>query len=392
MQRKSYVKIDENILKDNVIAIKEKYPDYKYYIGVVKNNAYHHGFYIVKSLKEGGVNYFAVSSLEEAKEVRKYDLKTPILSLEPIFLTYLDDVLKYDVTLTIESLEEAKELSLKDFSKKVKVHLKVDSGMHRLGFMDKNAFLKAYQLLQKNKNIFIEGVYTHFATSGVSDPYYDLQVKTFLSITSLVNLQEIPIVHLGRSLTLVEHEKLSFANGIRLGIILYGFNQSRMKDTSFKGKLRELKLKFLQKKYQCSPTILENDLKVTPTFTLFSEVISERFVKKGEAVGYNTYKMEEDGYILTIPIGYADGVTRDFKSVWIKGNFYKIVSDCMDMIMVYSKEKIPLHSPVEIIGPHMSIKMLCARTHKNAYHLFNDISTRVPYLYQKNDDIKEIKY
>lgn len=392
MQRKSYVKIDENILKDNVIAIKEKYPDYKYYIGVVKNNAYHHGFYIVKSLKEGGVNYFAVSSLEEAKEVRKYDLKTPILSLEPISLTYLDDVLKYGVTLTIESLEEAKELSLKDFSKKVKVHLKVDSGMHRLGFMDKNAFLKAYQLLQKNKNIFIEGVYTHFATSGVSDPYYDLQVKTFLSITSLVNLQEIPIVHLGRSLTLVEHEKLSFANGIRLGIILYGFNQSRMKDTSFKGKLRELKLKFLQKKYQCSPTILENDLKVTPTFTLFSEVISERFVKKGEVVGYNTYKMEEDGYILTIPIGYADGVTRDFKSVWIKGNFYKIVSDCMDMIMVYSKEKIPLHSPVEIIGPHMSIKMLCARTHKNAYHLFNDISTRVPYLYQKNDDIKEIKY
>ena len=392
MQRKSYVKIDENILKDNVIAIKEKYPDYKYYIGVVKNNAYHHGFYIVKSLKEGGVNYFAVSSLEEAKEVRKYDLKTPILSLEPISLTYLDDVLKYGVTLTIESLEEAKELSLKDFSKKVKVHLKVDSGMHRLGFMDKNAFLKAYQLLQKNKNIFIEGVYTHFATSGVSDPYYDLQVKTFLSITSLVNLQEIPIVHLGRSLTLVEHEKLSFANGIRLGIILYGFNQSRMKDTSFKGKLRELKLKFLQKKYQCSPTILENDLKVTPVFTLFSEVISERFVKKGEVVGYNTYKMEEDGYILTIPIGYADGVTRDFKSVWIKGNFYKIVSDCMDMIMVYSKEKIPLHSPVEIIGPHMSIKMLCARTHKNAYHLFNDISTRVPYLYQKNDDIKEIKY
>lgn len=392
MQRKSYVKIDENILKDNVIAIKEKYPDYKYYIGVVKNNAYHHGFYIVKSLKEGGVNYFAVSSLEEAKEVRKYDLKTPILSLEPISLTYLDDVLKYGVTLTIESLEEAKELSLKDFSKKVKVHLKVDSGMHRLGFMDKNAFLKAYQLLQKNKNIFIEGVYTHFATSGVSDPYYDLQVKTFLNITSLVNLQEIPIVHLGRSLTLVEHEKLSFANGIRLGIILYGFNQSRMKDTSFKGKLRELKLKFLQKKYQCSPTILENDLKVTPVFTLFSEVISERFVKKGEVVGYNTYKMEEDGYILTIPIGYADGVTRDFKSVWIKGNFYKIVSDCMDMIMVYSKEKIPLHSPVEIIGPHMSIKMLCARTHKNAYHLFNDISTRVPYLYQKNDDIKEIKY
>ena len=392
MQRKSYVKIDETILKNNVIAIKEKYPDYKYYIGVVKNNAYHHGFYTVKSLKEGGINYFAVSSLEESKEVRKYDKETPILSLEPISLTYLDDILKDDVTLTIESLEEAKELSLKDLSKKVKVHLKVDSGMHRLGFMDKKDFQKAYHLLKKNKNIIVEGVYTHFATSGVSDPYYDLQVKAFLDITNLIDLKEIPIVHLGRSLTLVEHEKFSFATGIRLGIVLYGFNQSRIKDTSFKGKLRMLKLKYLQKKNQCSPTILENDLKVTPAFTLFSEVMSERFVKKGEVIGYNTYKMEEDGYILTIPIGYADGVTKAFKSVWIKGNFYKIVSDCMDMIMVYSKEKIPLHTPVEIIGTHMSIKMLCARTHKNAYHLFNDISTRVPYLYQKDDNIKEIKY
>ncbi len=392
MQRKSYVKIAENILKDNVIAIKEKYQGYKYYIGVVKNNAYHHGFYTVKSLKEGGINYFAVSSLEEAKEVRKYDKETPILSLEPISLTYLEDILDYDVTLTLENLEEAKELSLKNLPKKIKVHLKVDSGMHRLGFMNKENLKEAYDTLKQNENIVLEGIYTHFATSGVTDPYYDKQVVSFLNITSLIDLKEIPIVHLGRSLTLVEHEKLSFATGIRLGIVLYGFNQSRIKDTSFKGKLRMLKLKYLQKKNHCSPTILENDLRVKQAFTLFSEVMSVRPVKKGEVVGYNTYKVEEDGYILTLPIGYADGVTKAFKSVWIKGNFYKIVSDCMDMIMIYSKEKIPLHTEVEIIGPHMSIKMLCGRTHKNAYHLFNDISPRVTYLYEKDGKIKEIKY
>ena len=150
MQRKSYVKIAENILKDNVIAIKEKYQGYKYYIGVVKNNAYHHGFYTVKYLKEGGINYFAVSSLEEAKEVRKYDKETPILSLEPISLTYLEDVLNYDVTLTLENLEAAKELSLKNLPKKVKVHLKVDYGMHRLGFMNKEELKEAYDTLKQN--------------------------------------------------------------------------------------------------------------------------------------------------------------------------------------------------------------------------------------------------
>lgn len=112
MYRNTYVKIDESILKNNVRQIVKKYPDYKYRIGVVKGNCYGHGFYSVNALIEGGINYLATSSLEEAIEVRKYNKEIPILCLEPIDSKYIDDILKYKVTITIDSKELAQNFLL----------------------------------------------------------------------------------------------------------------------------------------------------------------------------------------------------------------------------------------------------------------------------------------
>ena len=89
MYRKTYAIIDEDKLKNNIKEIKAKYNNYKYYIGVVKNNAYNHGIKIINSLIEGGVNYLAVSSLEEALDARKYNSEIPILCLEVIDLDYI---------------------------------------------------------------------------------------------------------------------------------------------------------------------------------------------------------------------------------------------------------------------------------------------------------------
>lgn len=91
MYRKTYAEINHQNLTHNVKEIKQHYPDYKYYIGVVKNNAYHHGIKCVNALKKGGINYFAVSSLEEALDLRKYNLDTPVLILEPIDLESIYD-------------------------------------------------------------------------------------------------------------------------------------------------------------------------------------------------------------------------------------------------------------------------------------------------------------
>ena len=391
MQRKTYAYIDGNILENNIKEIKKKYPDYKYYIGVVKNNAYHHGMKCVLDMIRGGINYFAVSSLEEALALRKYT-DYPVLILEPISLEFVSDAINNNITLTVESLEYTKELLKEDIYSELKVHLAIDSGMNRLGFQTRKELDEALKLLKEHKKIVVEGLFTHFATSGVMDPHWDNQVKKFLNITKNIDFKEIPMVHLGRSLTLVNHPKLEYANAVRLGIIMYGFSQSRKEGTSLRSKLQKLKRNHYQKKYECSKTFLENDLKLNTAMSLYTEVISTRKVHVGDIVGYNAYPIKEDGYILTLPVGYADGVTKDYKEVAIESKRYKIVSDCMDMIMVYSETPIKVGTKVEIFGRTIPISSVTRRLGLNSYHLFNQISDRVVRVHRSNDIEEEITY
>ncbi len=392
MQRPTYALINGNILKENIIEIKKNYPEYEYYIGVVKNDAYHHGIYVINDLIKGGVNYLAISSLEEAIKVRKINKNIPILCLEVILLDYLDLIIKYNITITIESLTYLKKLLAKDFNGLIKVHLAVDSGMHRLGFDSKKNLTEAFYLLKESKNLFLEGIYSHFATSGIKDPYYDYQLNKFIELTNDIHLEEIPIVHLGRSRTLVEHKKPNFCNGIRLGIVMYGFNQSLdINYDSLKGKYQFWKIRKMQKKFRCSPTTITNCLKVKPAYILYSQIMSRRKVKVGDFVGYNAnYFIKTSGYIYTICIGYADGVDKKFDYVLINSKKCKIVADCMDMLLVFSQNKYEVGCKVEIFGEQRSIKDVCRTLNINAYHLFNQISNRVTKVYVNKDKIKEI--
>ena len=302
------------------------------------------------------------------------------------------DAINNNITLTIESLDYVNKIIEMDLYDKLKVHLAIDSGMKRLGFYKKEELNEAYKKLKDNDHIEVEGIFSHFATSGVMDPYFDKQVKNFLEITSDIPLKDIPIVHFGRSLTLVNHPKLSFCNGIRLGIIMYGFSQSRKDGKSIKSKIRKIKRKILQKKYKCSQTILENDLNLKTAMELYTEVISCRPVYKDDVVGYNTYKIKEDGYILTLPIGYADGVTKKFGFVYIDGNYLKIVSDCMDMLLIYSPKKVEVGKKVEIFGKHVPVSSVCKILGINSYHLFNQISNRVVRVHIHDNEKEEITY
>lgn len=393
MYRKTYAKIDNNILKENVKEIIKKYPNYQYYFGVVKNNAYHHGIKVVNALKEGGVNYFAVSSLEEALDIRKYNVDTPILILEPINTESVYDCINNNITITVESIDYIKKLEQLELPYELKIHLKIDSGMNRLGFKNAKEIEDAVKSIQKNKKLYLEGIYTHFATSGVLDNYWDMQVEKFKDLTNRINLKEIPIVHLGRSLTLVNHSKFDFCNGIRLGIIMYGFSQSKKKNKSLLGKLKEIKYNWIRKRKHISETITSNDLKLKTAFSLYSTVMSIRKVNAGDFVGYNaTYKVKEDGWIATIPIGYADGVDKNLSFVSIKGKKYPIIADAMDMILVLVDNKIKEGMKVEIFGDQISIQEVTNRLHTNSYHLFNQIQNRVPRVHVTGSEEEEIKY
>ena len=385
MYRKTYVKINEENLTNNIKEIISKYNNYTYYFGVVKGNAYGHGDYIVNDLIKGGVNYLATSSLEEAISVRKYNKEIPILCLEPIDLLYLKEIEDNNVTITVESIDYIKELINKKLNKKVKVHLKLDTGMNRLGFKEKEELTKAINLLKENKNIYLEGIYTHMATSGINDIYYDKQINKFIDLTK--DIKDIPIVHIGRSMTLVNHPKLDNVNGVRLGICMYGFNNSIPTPTGLRKVRRNLRLK----KMNISESILTNNLNLKTAFTLYTEVMSIRKVKQGEFVGYGAnYIANEDIIVATLPIGYYDGIDKDMKYVSINNKKYEIIGDiCMDMTIIKVDDTVKLHDQVEVFGDSIPIKEVARNMHTNAYHVLTGISTRVPRVYDNN---KEIKY
>ena len=126
MFRKTYVEVNIDNLKDNVKNIVNNYNKYNYFIGVVKGNCYGHGVtYVINELIESGINYLAVSSLEEALEARNVNKKIPILCLEPIAIEYLDICIKNKITITVHDYNYAKKLIEKNINKKIKIHLKI---------------------------------------------------------------------------------------------------------------------------------------------------------------------------------------------------------------------------------------------------------------------------
>ena len=395
MYRQTYLEVDCEKLKNNIIEIKKNYPDYNYYFGVVKANAYGHGSYIINSLIAGGINYLAVSSLEEALSLRTYNSEIPILVLEPINLDYIEICIQNNITITVSNTEYFKNLLKTELSNKLKLHIKIDSGMSRLGIQTKEDFNFIIQNIPQNSKLFLEGIYTHFATSGILDKHWDDQLENFKKITQDIDLSTIPIVHMGRSLTLVNHPKIPFCNGIRLGIIMYGMYQSMPQATGFRAFLRNIRNNYNKKKLKISPTTTTNNLKLQTAITLYSEVIDLRKIKKNNFVGYGaSYVSDTDSIIATIPIGYADGVPRKIKHVVINNKKYNVVGNmCMDMLCIKVDDTVKLGDKVILIGgDKLPVKAVANECGINTYSLFTGITTRVPRVYKTDNDYVEIKY
>ena len=224
MYRNTFVEINIDNLQENVKNIKNYFNNYKYYFGVVKGNAYGHDIHIINYLIESGINYLAVSSLEEAIKLRKVNNEIPVLCLEPIDLDYIDICIKNNITITIHDYDYYKGLMNKKLEGKLKVHIKIDSGMNRIGIKDRDHITEIYNNLINSKNIILEGIYTHLATTGISDIYWDKQVKKFKYLTENIDLNKIPIVHMARSIAFLDHPKIDICNGIRIGIAMYGYD------------------------------------------------------------------------------------------------------------------------------------------------------------------------
>lgn len=397
MYRKTYVEVNIDNLKNNVKNIVDYYNNYDYYFGVVKGNCYGHGMtYVINELIESGINYLAVSSLEEALEARQINKKIPILSLEPIRVEYIDICIKNNITITVHDYDYGKELINKKLDKKLKVHLKIDSGMNRIGFKNKEELNEIYNELKNKENIEIEGIFTHFATLGINDKEWDNQLEKFKEITSDIDLKEIPIIHLARSAAFINHPKIEFSNGIRIGIAMYGYDSTpKYSNKGIRNKLRQIKRKLYKKRNNVSQTTTQLPIELKPAFKMCTEIIQVKKIKKGEFVGYGAgYRALNDETIGIIPTGYDDGIFRKSRNrfVLINNKKYQLIGDVgMGMCAVRIDDTIKMYDKVVLIGNQISIKEVAKHNETSIYETMCNIGKQIPRVYLKNGEVFAIE-
>ncbi len=349
MHRNTYVEINLKNLEYNVRLLVNRYNDYKYFFGVVKADCYGHGIECVKTIIKAGCNYLAVATLDEALEIRQRFKNIPILCLGIIDVKYLSICKKNNITITISSLDYLKKVNVNN----LKVHIKVNTGLNRLGINNKDEFNKTYQLI-KEKNLELEGIFTHIYNVNSKIDTMN-QYKAFEQITSDIDLLSIPIVHVGASEETEFYPRRPYANGCRLGIAMYGL-------------------------------VDYDNIGLKSTFSVISEVIQINEVESG-TVGYNgTYKVKGNERIAVIPIGYADGIIRKNtgRNVYINNKPYKIVGNiCMDMLFVKVDESIKEGDKVIVIKDINHIKEIANYLDTITYEVICSMGKRVPRKYIK---------
>ena len=391
MYRKTFIEINlDNIIK-NVKTIIKKYPDYKYYIGMVKSNAYGHGMYVINEMINNGINYLAVSNLEEALDIRRFNKDIPVLCVEPIELDSIDVAIKNNVTITIHDIDYFKKIN-DQIKKKIKVHIKIDTGMNRLGIKDKDEFNEIVKLIKENDNIYLEGLFTHFATPGVNDKFYDNQISQFKYITGDIDLSKIDIIHLSSSFIMLAHPKIEIANGVRCGTILFGYDIAPKKlNNSPKNILRKIRNSYLIKKYNISKTYENVDIDLKPAFKVKTNVIQIKKIKKHEKVGYGIlYEAQKDEIIATLPIGYDDGIgiNHENRYVLINNKKYKAVGEIsMCMMSVLVDESVKVGDSVTIMGDSITLGMMSRLNNTSIHNTLVNIGKVLPRIYKKDGKI-----
>lgn len=314
---RAYLEIDLNNLKHNVMALKKVMPPKCKLMAVVKAEAYGHGAYkIATYMNRIGVNAFAVATIDEGIELRGYGVSGEILILGYTSPARAREVRKYDLTQTLIDYPYALNLNRQGYD--VKTHIKVDTGMHRLGF-DKED-VKGIMSVFSMKHIKVSGIYTHLcAADSLNEKdicFTHMQIQNFYKL--IRRLEErgitIPKIHIQSSYGLLNYPELN-CDYVRAGIVLYGVLSSPDDNTK-----------------------LQLDLR--PVLSLKAKVILLRKIRKGDSVGYGrAFVADRDRLIAILSVGYADGYPRNLsgKKSYVLINCHKapvVGKICMDQLVV----------------------------------------------------------
>lgn len=316
---RAWIEINLHNLVYNIDKIKDILPRGTNIMAVVKADAYGHGMArVALKLEKIDINFFAVASLEEGITLRKNGVKGNILILGYTHYDYLHYVLEYDLIQTIVDYDYALQIEKISLPSPLKVHLKINTGMNRLGESYKNIsnILDIYAM----KNLKVLGIFTHLCVAdslSKSDTIFTRrQINNFNKVVAAIKEKKLDVgkVHIQSSYGLLNYNDLKY-DYVRLGIIMYGTDSVYNMETR-----RKLYLK--------------------PVLSLKARITSVRTINPKESVGYGrSYEAKNTVKIASVSIGYADGLPRNLSgtnmSVLVNGHLCKIVGRvCMDQITI----------------------------------------------------------
>jgi alanine racemase len=313
--RPTWVEINRPAFEHNIKSIKSCLKKKTKFLAVVKANAYGHmSVPLSKLALKNGAYALGVSSIEEGIELRKNGIGSKILVLGSVYpLVNFEAFLKYELIPTISSrtsFEELVKTAIKS-KKKAHFHLKIDTGMGRIGLSTANA-LKLIDLISLNKNVVLDGIYTHFSVSGTDKKYTGKQLKKFNTVVAYAREKGLKFIAHAANSAAILRNYASNLDMVRPGLMLYGMYP-------FHGSRKLIKLK--------------------PVLSWKTKVVFIKKSAKNTDISYSrTFTTKRNSVIATLPVGYADGYLRKFSNkaeVLIRGKRCSVIGRVtMDMIMV----------------------------------------------------------
>ena len=344
-------------LEKNYSLLIDKYGQNKKIIAIVKANAYGHGAKEISNFLESKkISYLGVANLDEALELKKNRSNAKILIMGSITNDEIVKAIKLKIEFTIYDFSQIKFLDkLKNI--KINFHIKIDTGMNRLG-LSKNEIAQAAKIFSKNKNFIMKGIYTHFAEADKKKSTFTRkQISTFKHCVEYFkkSISSIDFIHASNSSGIINYED-DFFNTIRPGLFIYG---------------------------------LSNEKNLKPVMSLMTKVIKIRKLNKGDSVSYGrTFIAKRKMKIAVIPLGYADGLPRSLSNkgyLFCKGNKCKIIGRvCMDLTMidVTNVKNIRIGSNITIFDDkNLTAKDIAKMIQTIPYDIVCGISKRVARLH-----------
>ena len=386
--RRTWAEIDLNRIEHNFKLIKKQLSSGTKMCCVIKADAYGHGALELAALYERlGASFFAVSNLEEALELRMGGIKTPILILGFTPASYVCELSDYNISQAVFSVEYAQELSeyAQSMNVTVKAHIKVDTGMSRIGLMCQNTEtdtpVKDAVEIASLDGLSVEGIFTHFAVSDEKEEgrdYTEHQIDCFNYIINGMKENGFDtdkiIKHCSNSAAIMDYKNANM-DMVRAGIILYGLAPS--------GKLK-------------------GQLELKPAMEIKSVIAHIKEIEPGTTVSYGrTFTADKKLKIATVPIGYADGYIRNLAEsayMIVCGKKAKVIGRiCMDqcMIDVTDIKNVRVGDTVIVVGKsvkyEISMDDVASWTGTINYEVACLVGKRVPRVYIKNKEVTAVK-